>query len=482
MKTNLLLLGLMCGTLSLVGCQKDIDDTTDQTTNLISRTGMISDTPWEEGGSRTIYDETGIHLKGDEAMSVYYGDAAQAITQPLNNKPDNPVTAKITVDKYSFTHAAIAGAAAYNYYFLLPDVGTNGKNTKGDAISGILTSVQNPTAATFDSDNDYLVGKPIENVPAAKTELLKTDLQFKRLFAHLKITIADAGKLLKGESIYAVRLTPSGAAVKKNPLTGFFYAKIFSSVFSECAVGSWGNGAKTGFGNTLMADYPSGMAPKGTDYTVWFLVNPITLTAGDMKLEITTATQTLTRTIALPKITILSNKINKLSLSTAGGTSEKTFVQSFATETKGSDVVATTTPVTVSLTASDGTASDWIFGASTGKIAYIKNGRQSAPQFGLSLEPSSATTITLPQIAGKTITKIVFVQAPNNARNPNNDFTLKAGATSISCNFDGYALMTSGGCLTVDIPAAEQGKSLVIEHASTNTRRTVLESMILYYK
>lgn len=453
MRLKLIIGGLMLNALSLAGCQKDITESPDFGQQTIARSFAVSGEEWVEDKTRSGYDPSlpGIKLTGDENISVFY--CKFTTTGATAELQDKVIAAPGTTrGDYSFSHPAISGTEAYNYYFVMPNLSFSkvGGSTRAQTYHR-LSPVQLPEANSFDPDYDYLIGLPQENL-SQQTALSLT--QFKRFFTPLRIDITDGSNVFAGEKIRAATISFAATASQTQNLAGLFYVN-YSTNFAECKVNSWFQTSET---NALTALYPEGLPAAANAYPVWFMVNPTTIPAGNLTVTVSTDTKTITRTTALPLLNVNPHQVNHIgfNVSGTGYTEEKSFTQDFSTFSNPS--------ADMLLQAGDGNAYTW-------NMAGARAWTDSEGTLPNALRMNASTSITLPRPTGITgVTKLRIVQHANNYTN-NAQLELWADGTKVGGPYEfGYygTLAKSGGICEIDIPAADQGKTLVLKNTGTN--------------
>ena len=429
MKKNIFTLGLMSILLALVSCQNDFDGLDTPTAQQITQTVSLGEL------TRTSYKEgVGVTMDGNETMTVYYlaTDDNDLSTYTFAGQTN---AANDGSNNFTFTHPAIEGAESYDYYFMMPHNSSSKMNGDKTASYHRLGPVQRPSAGTFDPTFDYIVGKP--QTIAADAMGAATVVDYKRLFAALKIEFIDNDGLLAGQKIHSVNLTFSEKGTQKVALQGLFYMG-YSDVFADNDFNSW---AANAVANGLTASYDGGIAQDG-NWDTWFIVHNVTIPACNLTVTVVADNTTLSRTIAFNQTELALNKINtlKINLSEAKGTkATKSFTVDF------SDATA----VPANLVASDGKVLE--FSASSCQISKVA-------EFGNSLQVSKNGGFTLPALPDGLKYKAIYLT--ENVNNGTKDYTfeVRAGETVVdgTHNFNYYneTLRNNGGVLKVEIPEA----------------------------
>lgn len=434
MKKSIFTLGLMSAILALSSCVKDNTDTaTDLGHKQITQTVTLGDE------TRSSYKPgEGITIDKNESMTVYYmaNDDEDLSTYVFAGKLSASNDGN---NNFTFSHDAIEGATAYDYYFMMPDNSSNNMNGGKVASTHRLGQVQRPSATSFDPSFDYIVGKPAtiaaENMNAA------TVIDYKRLVAPLCITFNDSEGLLSGQKIHSVNVVASATASQAASLQGLFYVN-YSDVFADCKISSWD---KTSVSNGMTASYDEGIEQEGS-WESWFMVRDVTIPAGDMTVTIVGDKNTIKRTFSMGEFTTVMDKINRLSinLSSSNCTITKSFTVDFSATTK----------LPASVTTSEGQT--LAFSATTCQIATNATN-------GNSLQINKGGSFTLPAPAEGLKYKAIYLTEQNT--NGTKDYIIAAysGENEISSgNFNYYneALRNNGGVLKLDI-AEEYGADAI---------------------
>lgn len=434
MKKSIFTLGLMSAILALTSCVKDNTDTAiDLGQKQITQTVTLGEQ------TRSSYKPgEGVTIDKNESMTVYY---------MANNDEDLATyvfAGKLSAandgnNNFTFSHEAIEGATAYDYYFMMPDNSTNNMNGGKVASTHRLGQVQRPSATSFDPSFDYIVGKPV--TIAADNMGTATVIDYKRLVAPLCITFNDSEGLLSGQKIHSVNVVTNAAASQTSSLQGLFYVN-YSDIFADCKISSWD---KTSISNGMTASYDEGIEQDGS-WESWFMVRDVTIPAGDMTITIVGDKNTIKRTFAMGEFTTVMDKINRLSinLSSSNCTITKSFTVDFSATTK----------LPASVTTSEGQT--LAFSATTCQISTNATN-------GNSLQINKGGSFTLPAPAQGLKYKSITLTEQNT--NGTKDYIVAAysGENEISSgNFNYYneALRNNGGVLKLDI-AEEYGADAI---------------------
>lgn len=211
-------------------------------------------------------------------------------------------TASAPAKTTTFTGTTSVTSTIYSYYpYTNNGVGTSGSNT-GAKID--IPVNQNPTATSFDSKADLLVGKPLTLTAEGTTV---ENLQFARVGGIVKVVLKDmsTGGKLSGQHVSTLTITTDGA----NYLAGRVILDIVNGKLYE----PYYNPSKT-----VTANYTSTTQYEvnGTNAT-YLGVYPSTLTAGS-KLTVEAATEgyEISKEITLAQaIEILAGKMTTLNIS-----------------------------------------------------------------------------------------------------------------------------------------------------------------------
>lgn len=448
MKTKFMAFGLMIMALNLASCTTDdinggfsgVDNE-----NMITHSVYVDSEPWD-GGSRSVYEPgVGIHLDGTETMSVYYSaasDTEYVLQDPVKATPSGDGI-------YTFSHAAVAGAEAYDYYFMMPYLVTSKRNSAGTASYHRIGPVQRPSAGTFDPCFDYIVGKPVKGVAADDNSASVT--QFKRIMAPLRLRLMDGAGVLANQKIRQVTIAFDDTVDKGSGkcLSGLFYYK-YSEDVAENHISGWQDGS---FSNMATADYPAGLEQSG-QWETWLMVNPVRLTPAGMTVTVVADNVRITRTIPLADKTfdIVDNKINSLNINVTGDgyKAESAFSADFTQYTKVPSAPEMSDGVEHGMTLANCTYS---VQEGIGNALRLKNAANNG-------------SITLPALPNGAAYKAIYITENTNNTTKSAPVTVKCGDTEVATGDFSYYGQTSqnGGVLELAIPSAYAKSALTIEH------------------
>lgn len=464
----------MLGTLSLTACQKDdVDNGSYEQTRTISHNFTVDANAWGDD-SRSAYEEgAGVKVYGNENISVWYADAKLGPnTAPANSMKKDVATGSNF--KYTFSHDAIAGAEAYDYYFMMPATTTNSQQSTGKYPNGYLNIIQTPTAESFDPAQDYLAGKPLFDQAEQQTE---ATVSFKRLFAPVKIVLKNNDILAAGEKIRFVSFVQTGDCTANNPLVGTFYLRfddgddVKSDAFEDAVIKSWASQAHS---NNIAAYYPEGLDATAEGYPVWLILNPTHRTSqqptsfsGTLTVQIITDSRIITREITLENpVEFAAGKLNKLTINLNATC----------------DIHEGQTVLTQDFSKTPATDSGWQF-----------NGSYKFQNGGWYVAKESEASISLPAITDKKIVKVIVLPGLYHANNSQvNNLTLSADGTEIETynfNIQNMQMGTNGsninrsGYLTIDVPEEYQNAPLTLNRPKQNTGgQTYIRAISVVYE
>lgn len=317
--------------LAIAGCKKAELITEQGQEDLITRKVSLAAEVAPESDDATVksfFDtkDDFVRLTGAEELAVAYSNADKNTFEGIIKGTSNGSS------NYTFSHNAISGATRYNYYFILPyrDTKNISTNSKKTGVYVKLDSIQHPTATSFDPLQDYIMGQPITDAEAQKTNITAEDLKLKRLFALVRVTLSDGQQVLGGEALQKVSISfpaatdneKDGFNHKKNNLINLCYLK-FDRKFSNAGLSGYGDWDSTNkhASASVTAEYAEGLAA-GEDgkYTVWYVTMPV---AKEKNTKLTVVAQSknkkVTRTIDLPSdMKLQAGIINDLKINITG--------------------------------------------------------------------------------------------------------------------------------------------------------------------
>ena len=315
--------------LAIAGCKKAELITEQGQEDLITRKVSLAAEVAPESDDATVksfFDtkDDFVRLTGAEELAVAYSNADKNTFEGIIKGTSDGSS------NYTFSHNAISGATRYNYYFILPyrDTKNISTNSKKTGVYVKLDSIQHPTATSFDPLQDYIMGQPITDAEAQKTNITAEDLKLKRLFALVRVTLSDGQQVLGGEALQKVSISfpaatenkVDGLNHKKNNLINLCYLK-FDKKFSNAGLSGYGDWGSAHASASVTAEYAEGLAA-GTDgkYTVWYVTIPVEK-AKDTELTVVAQSKNkkVTRKIALPSaMQLQAGIINDLKINITG--------------------------------------------------------------------------------------------------------------------------------------------------------------------
>ena len=390
---------------------------------------LVSSGEWTTEVKSVYVPGEGITLTGDEKLAVYYNAWSESVedqaAKGFTKKNEIVMAEPSDGDSYAFTHAALAEAEKYNYYFVMPYRQLQTVATH-DGISKAcwnLRTVQYPSATSYDPTFDYLIGKPAENV--GKSETVEVSA-FKRIVAPFKLTVNDPSGLLDGEKIHAVTVDfPEGDYV-----AGKVYID-FDQDYDETGIAAKYNAYS---GTALTAVYPEGLSPVAGAYDVWYVALPASFQAGQkVSVTVTGETKTVTCSASLPSaVGLVADKFNSLSFGLSETKEDYESTQSLHFDFSGLTSVKSTD-----------------FSASDGKVYSFTNngclhyGTSKAPiTSGLKIKPGNK--LTLPEVEGKAISGVRVYTHEESWSSSSSKATLTASAGTVNTSAL-YDPQTAGG-------------------------------------
>lgn len=456
------------GFLALTACQKNYEESVHPQT--VSKTLSVSDELWN-ADTKSVYESgVGIHLTKDENLTVFYSKA-DANSYTVTAAPGTPDGK----GNYSFTHDAIDGAEAYDYIFLLPYNSKNVTSSEGAGQKCRVSPIQYPTATSFDPNMDYLLGQPQKGVGIATSI---DNLKFKRLLAPFKLSLTDSNNALEGKKLSAVTFSLSQAATKYSGLV----ASAYLNVTEDAETSGIKNLQDKGSGNALTALYAEGLAKNGEGYTVWYMMAPISVAAGtELTVSVTAEDRTVTRTVTLPAVEILENKINGVTfdISGTGYSTESSVNWNYSTLTNAKNIA--------NLTGSDGETKGW--GNSPANVVDNNNvstsglGKDKANSylqqtFTVNAKTTPEGYIQFTPAAGKTVKKL-RVYGSTLAADSKGEIKLVVGGNQVGNNakLDFVSICTTGGYQDFEVPAGAES----IQIAAASTDASYISAVTVFY-
>lgn len=314
MKTRFLLIGMLAGLLGFAGCAKDdstngADDSkgiqltvvasADDDLTKVSISGDKTSgfaTAWEEGDKIAVFTDNastdGSTTRSDRTYNYSLSIAAGAI---------NDGVATFTGDLYKSTYAGVNDLYSYfpykDAYNSLNIYSTS--TTYADVKCGIPSAQTMTASGSYDPDAAYMVGQKntvdLTSSNAVTTSAIK--------FRHIDCFINLSTKAISNADVLGTEVVKSvSISCANKTLAGDFTLNL-----------SNGTTAFTTTSDNVTTTVASTMTL--TDMSVWFVVNPFSLTAADeLVVAITTKDHIITKTITSKAIEFAAKNVITLNL------------------------------------------------------------------------------------------------------------------------------------------------------------------------
>lgn len=420
--------------------------------------------------TKSVYEAgVGVHLTNTEYMSVFYasnnGDKTIASMTRVLGTPDGK-------GKWSFSHSSTA-ETSYDYAFLLPHTSKNDMPSNKSQFKIRLYNVQYPSATSFDPNMDFLLGKTqFGTSPATEVE----DVMFKRLFAPVKVEIYDNANILGNEKVHAVTFSLSKTATNTDALAGLVYVTPGSDDYDSAGAIKFGtdknnNASANNFSNAVSALNASGIEKIGDCWSIWYIMNPMTIPSGTaLTLTVTADTKTITRTVKLPSAKAIErNRINRIKFNISG--------DGYSAETSSyCDFSAMSEADLSDLTASDGTTPL----SAVGSTVWKDSGNSYYPQaLRVANDNNTNGVITITPATNKTLSKIRVYTHPVIAFS-NSKLTLNSDGIAVTTKNVVYAeTAATAGYLEFEVDADKANSKLSLSRKDSNCW---LSGITLFYK
>lgn len=451
-------------------CQKVSEDDVQSLPKTIFRMLSVSKEDIDIPEVKSLYESgVGVHLTNKEYMSVYYaandGDRTiSALNGQILGTPDGN-------GNWTFSHNAVSGAESYDYAFVLPYTSKNELPGNKKQVKLRLYSVQYPSETSFDPSMDFLIGKALFG--ETQSSAIEA-VNFKRLFAPVKLELSDEANVLGTEKVHAVSFSLDKTATKNDALVGMAYVNL-SEDYETVKVGQFATDKNNGvsasnFGNSVTALNAAGIEKIGEVYNVWYIMNPSEIAAGTrLTVTVTSDTKTIKRTVTLPSVAVVKDKINVIPFNISGS--------GYVVETSAYCDFSVASDAGLSdFTASDGTAPL----SAVGCTIWKDNGKSQFPQaLRVAYDNNTKGVITINPASGKTISKIRVYTHPVIGFN-SSKLSLNANGVTLATENVVYASVSSNaGFIDFTIPSESAGSTLTI---SRETANSWISGMTLFYK
>ncbi len=266
---------------------------------------VSSEKPALEGDTRTEFNgETVVWSTGDAIRMVYHSENG------WGGKFYASKNAVIEGNKASFavnTAFEANDGGNYQFYAGYPSTQWNGASTtyskEGTVAVKIPTEQTMPSANTFNSKGDLLIGKSVTTYAEIPASGESMNFNYTRLVAHGCVTLKDLAAV-EGEKVLNVTFTAPADVYLTGSSTADFEAQALTEAFDN---------------NTVTVTLPENTAAT-ENVVVWFCSAPATIASGaDLTVEVETDLATYTRTITAREggIQFLQNRYNTLGINMA---------------------------------------------------------------------------------------------------------------------------------------------------------------------
>ena len=294
---------------AFASCSKESVETpgSEETKDEITVLSFTSIRPQLKSESKTAWNGSTIVWSAGDRIRVGYtldgswmGQAAASTSDvkfytsddvSINTEHENIGTFNVPVRSNTFIDPEISGT--YVFYGVFPSTATSSTAANAPEISIEVPSIQTPSANSFDSSGDVMIGKS----NALSLTGLPTDpiaIQWSRLVAHADLTFKNFD--FDGtEDIHSITLTTNDGA----KITGTFTANVVDGSFAN------GNSNQIRIEGTNLVVF-------GNSVEAWCCILPVTITSLDVVVE--TSKATYTRSITGISKTFKQNARNLLSI------------------------------------------------------------------------------------------------------------------------------------------------------------------------
>lgn len=470
MKKNLFFVQILLASVALSCEELEIKTADYFSDGIITRTFTLEDKVWENSVKSSYTEGVGITLSGSEKVAVYYNNYdGTAASQFAKGVEKTPVIATPSAGRYSFSHTAISGAEAYDYYFLMPFRSSHTTGTQSEIRKSkvSLLAVQYPTSTSFDPAFDYLIGKPVEDV-APSTSLSLTVEGYKRIVAPFKLTLKDPSGLLEGEKLHAVTVDFVGG-----PKVAGKFLLNYDPDADASGIAALDNSS---CGTALTAVYPDGLSATSGEYGVWYMSLPADLESGQ-KIRVTAVgeTKSVVCSASLPAASaLIANMFNELPFVLSETKDDYVLSNSIHFDFSKTKSVSST-----EFLASDGNKYAW---SNNGSTAYDASSKEMMI-CGLKMKPGQ--TITIPAFSGKKVKSLRIYTHEDSYTSSSSKATIHAtlGEETKSALYDAASTGFPQGYVDLVFDSAESGAVTLSTTYSDNstTHATNFSSVAIFF-
>ena len=272
--------------MGFTACSKDVAEEVNPEVQTITRELIVSaEKPALEGDTRTEFNgETVVWSTGDAIRMVYHSENG------WSEKFYASKSAHIEGNKATFavdTEFPANAGGNYQFYAGYPtkqwNKGTANYTKNGTVDVEIPTEQTMPSANTFDSKGDLLIGKSVATYATIPAENESMNFNYTRLVSHACVTLKNFAAEV-GEEVLKVTFTAPAEVCLTGSSTADFEAQALTKDFDN---------------NTVIVTLPENKKPAATENVdVWFCSAPATIGEGEnLTVTVETTRGTYTRTI-----------------------------------------------------------------------------------------------------------------------------------------------------------------------------------------
>ena len=317
--------------MGFTACSKDVAEEVNPEVQTITRELIVSaEKPVLEGDTRTEFNGETVVWSTNDAIRMVYQSENGWSTKFYASK-----SAHIEGNKATFavdTEFPANAGGNYQFYAGYPtkqwNKGTANYSEKGTVDVEIPTEQTMPSANTFDSKGDLLIGKSVATYATIPAKNESMNFNYTRLVSHARVTLKNFVAEV-GEEVLKVTFTAPAEVCLTGSSTADFETQALTKDFDN---------------NTVTVSLPENKKPAATENVdVWFCSAPATIGEGEnLTVEVETTRGTYTRTITAREggIQFPQNKYSTLGINMASAEFVAATVESL--KVTGATIVFTT--------------------------------------------------------------------------------------------------------------------------------------------
>ncbi len=403
---------------AFASCSKESDETPEMNNDKTVVLTFTSKRPNLKSESKTAWNgETIVWSTGDKIRVGYTiegnwmgqsgaGTAKFYASNPVAIDTDNASigTFNVPISESAFTDPEIAGT--YVFYGVYPSTSTESKATNAPSLSVSIPETQHPSATSFDSKADLMMGQTAGLALTGLPEI-PLEMTWTRMVAHLDLTFKNLSSVpgyTEGEVVTSIKLTANEDA----KLTGDAILNLSNKTISSAS------------SNTVTIDASN--LSSASNVEAWCCVYPVTISS--LNVEVYTNKAKYTRSINNLNLSFKQNARNVLGIKMESATRTE-LSNTYILVTDPDDLIENSEVIIV--------AKDYDFAMSTdqksnnrGQVSITKSTKdgksvienpdpQNVQRFSLEFGTERGSTIAFKCLNGEQVGKYIYAAGANSS-------------------------------------------------------------------